>query len=64
MKLKIFALATGLLLSVMASMASHPADVYPSKPITILVPFAAGGPTDTVARTIDVSRVVSAPADG
>lgn len=25
---------------------------YPEKPITMIVPFAAGGPTDTVARTI------------
>ena len=28
------------------------ADVYPSRPIVLVVPFPAGGPTDTVARVI------------
>ena len=31
---------------------AHAASDFPSKPITIIVPFAAGGPTDRVARDL------------
>jgi tripartite-type tricarboxylate transporter receptor subunit TctC len=35
-----------------AAASSAHAQAYPTKPITMIVPFSAGGPTDTVARLI------------
>lgn len=43
--------------------ASHAADDYPSHAISLVVPFAAGGPTDVVARTlgVELSKILGQP---
>ena len=38
--------------ALLPSLSAHAADDYPSKPIRIVVPLAAGGGTDTLARVI------------
>ena len=47
------AVLAGTPIGLLAEAAAQQA--YPAKPITILVPAAAGGPTDTVARLIGES---------
>jgi tripartite-type tricarboxylate transporter receptor subunit TctC len=46
-------------LAAMAGAAVAQAPAYPSRPITILVPFPAGGPVDTLARTLSEPMRVS-----
>ena len=45
---KLAALAAGVIFSASAAMAQ----TYPDRQINMIVPFAAGGPTDTVARLV------------
>ena len=41
--------AIGFLLAAITSAAAQP---YPSRPVTMIVPFGAGGPTDALARIV------------
>jgi tripartite-type tricarboxylate transporter receptor subunit TctC len=51
--MKRFGRAVFLLVAVsILAITESPARVFPSRPVTIVVPFAAGGPTDVVARIV------------
>jgi tripartite-type tricarboxylate transporter receptor subunit TctC len=56
MKQKLLTIALSAL--ALLGAAAVQADEFPSRPITMIVPFAAGGPTDTVARLIAQSMSV------
>ena len=43
------------LLALGATALAHAQANWPTKPVTLVVPFAAGGPTDVVARTLGAS---------
>src|SRR5271169_7161369 len=42
----------GALIALLASTAVAQAQIYPTRPITMLVGFPPGGPTDTLARIV------------
>jgi tripartite-type tricarboxylate transporter receptor subunit TctC len=56
--MKLWCLAVALAAS-FANMAGVRAETYPSRPLTLIVPFPAGGPTDTLARILSERMRVS-----
>jgi tripartite-type tricarboxylate transporter receptor subunit TctC len=51
-----------LMLAAAAATVAFAANAFPDKPITLVVPFAAGGPTDKVAR--DFAEALRKPLNG
>jgi tripartite-type tricarboxylate transporter receptor subunit TctC len=53
----------GILIALFSMAAGTQASDYPSRPITLIVPFAAGGPLDVLSRTIaeSMSRQLGQP---
>ena len=56
-------LITAAIVAVLTGNTLASAETFPSRPITIIVPFAAGGPTDALARIIGIACVDPGAAD-
>jgi tripartite-type tricarboxylate transporter receptor subunit TctC len=48
----LYAFAGTLLAAALGTTALHAAGIYPSRPVQMIIPFAAGGPTDIVGRVM------------
>ncbi len=53
---------TRVTIATLAAIAAAASFAYPDKPVSVVVPFAAGGPTDVVARSL--SQVLGAQLKG
>ena len=49
---KAWGVTLGAVLATLATSASASAQNYPTKPMTMIIPFAAGGPQDQIGRVM------------
>src|SRR3974390_588450 len=55
-KATLCAFAGSVLIATLASTAVRAGDNYPSRPVQMIIPFSAGGPTDIVGRAMGAKK--------